>query len=608
MKKILPWAIPIILIIFILIFYYLDFSFTDKRILYQFESIDQEGKITYSKVDEVRLKGDKGSPIYLPNDFYLPRERFMSTWVATVDSLHFPLKNIDEEGNISLRNSEDELKKDWLEILDNHELFNLNTVIFQVSPTLDALYSSSHRPWSASLTGLQGTPPEWSESFDFISWAIEETHKRGMEFHAWFNPYRVTHKYESNAIKEEELAKLSEGNFARSNPNMVYIFDNRLYLDAGYPEVREHVVNVVKEFMNKYDTDSIHFDDYFYPYKAVRGDDTFYFGDKLEDQETFYLHSRSFSPPKDLSDTKNLEKYQKQVKEWRRENNNLMIESVAQAIKSHNEKNKSSIQFGISPFGIWNHKKENKLGSHTPKSSTASDRDMFADTLKWVREETIDYIIPQIYWEFSQPTAPFGEITDWWSRSKGKSRTNLYVGHADYKHMNAGWSLPWQNPEEIPNQILFTLNYPNITGNLFYGYISLLPQENPEDQIGILSQNRHIDILKNTYLTKRTLVPNKPWLANADIIELENINYSYNEEGNLVISFNDSLKNPSRFYIISTENEEKEVLKVVGRNQRDISQNILLPKEVIEGKNSLLLSTQYKWGEESKPFVLILEK
>lgn len=604
MKKVLPWLTLIVISIFILFFLDSKLSFSNKRILYNFESINSSGEIGYSQKDKVRLRADKGPAIYLLNNFCLPRERFMSTWVATIESIHFPSKEIDNEGNIFLRNREEELKEDWLKILDNHILFNLNSVIFQVSSTLDAFYSSEHRPWSAYLTGEQGLEPEWLENFDFLSWAIEETHKRGLEFHAWFNPYRVSHKYESNTSKEEELGKLSNNNFAVKNPNMTYIFDNRLYLDAGYPEVRDHVVNVIGEFIDKYDVDAIHFDDYFYPYKVTRGNNTFYFGDKLEDQNTFYLYPRSFDPPKDISSTKNLDNYQRQIKEWRRENNNLMIEAVSQAIRSYNKEKGASIQFGISPFGIWNHKKDNKLGSSTPQDSTASDRDMYADTLKWVKEETIDYIIPQIYWEFSQSFAPFGEITDWWSRSKGRSRTNLYIGHSNYKHMNAAWSLPWQNPEEIPNQILFTLNYPNITGNLFYGYISLLLQDNPEESIEIISQNRHINLLKNKYLTKRAIVPNKPWLANSDKIEIENITHFYNNKGDLEISFYDSINNPSRFYIISLDNEKKDIVKVFGRNKKDSAQNIILSNEDIKGQSYLLFSIQYKWGEESRPLLI----
>ncbi|MGL5902764.1 MAG: glycoside hydrolase family 10 protein [Cetobacterium sp.] len=511
----------------------------------------------------------------IPKVYSENKNMMRTTWVATVDNLHFP-KVVDGK----IRNSVDELKADWLEILKLHEEMNFNTVIFQVSPTLDALYKSEHRPWSHVLTGTQGLAPQWAEEFDLISWMIDETHKRGMEFHAWFNPYRVSHKYIPDTTFEREVNKLASNNFGKKNLDLVYMFDQKLYLDPGSPKTIEHIKDTISEFIAKYDVDAVHFDDYFYPYKVTRNGVTMFFGDNFEDEKTFAENSRGI----------------KDIKEWRRSNNDLMIAEVKKVIDTHNTKTNRAVQWGVSPFGIWEHIDENKDGMNTPIASTASNRDIYADTRKWVLEETIDYIIPQVYWSFTQPAAPYGEITPWWDKVAENSRTHLYIGHANYKHMNAAWSKPWANPEEIGDQLKFNTKYKNIKGSAFFGYSSLLKVENPENKPGITAQNAHIDILKSEYFSKKVLVPAKPWLDKVKTIPLKDIKLNYSN-GNAIIKFKDAFSNDSRFYVIYSG---EEILNVVGRDNSYENIEIKIDSTVLKNKKITGISIKDRAGVETK--------
>lgn len=539
-----------------------------------FKEVDSNGNIIYS-TDQVLLDTKSlDKSVTIPKSYEIPKEMMRTTWVATVDNLHYP-----KVVNGKIRNSVEELKEDWIEILNNHEQMNFNTVIFQVSPTLDALYESEYRPWSHVLTGVQGQKPKWANNFDLVNWMIEETHKRGMEFHAWFNPYRVSHKYIADTTYDKEIEKLSSENFARQNPDLTYMFDQKLYLDPGNPKTTKHITDTINEFINKYDVDAIHFDDYFYPYKVTRNEVTSYFGDKLEDEKTFKENSRGFND----------------IKKWRQSNNDFMVIAVKDTIDSYNKKNNKSIQWGISPFGIWEHKEENSLGTNTPIASTASNRDIYADTRKWVVEENIDYIIPQVYWEFMQPAAPYGEITSWWNNVAENSRTHLYIGHANYKHMNAGWAKHWQNPEEIANQLKFNNNYKNIKGSAFFGYTSLLEMENPENKPGITAQNAHIKLLKSDYFNKKVLVPAKPWLDKQSTLPIENIKVQ-NSKDSVTLTFTDKISNDSRFYVIYSGDE---ILKVVGRDKKSDRQEINIPLKELAGKKITGLSIKDRAGVET---------
>ncbi|MGL5543014.1 MAG: glycoside hydrolase family 10 protein [Fusobacteriaceae bacterium] len=514
----------------------------------------------------------------IPQIYKEPKEMMRTTWVASVENLHYPKKM-----NGKTRNTLPELKEDWLEILNKHEELNFNTVIFQVSPTLDTLYYSKHRPWSHVISGIQGIAPDWAKNFDLLGWMIDETHRRGMEFHAWFNPYRVTHKSLGDGTFKGELSKLSKNNFAKKNPELVYIFDKKLYLDPGQEKTRQHVADVVVEFLEKYDVDAIHFDDYFYPYKVTRDGKTLHFGDKNEDLKTFQKNRRGFK--------------ENEIKEWRRDNNDLMVKQIKNVIDAHNIKYRRAVQWGISPFGIWEHENDNPSGSQTPITSTSSNRDIYADTKKWIRNEKIDYIIPQIYWEFTQNAAPYGKLVEWWSGVSEGRRTHLYIGHGNYKHMmSASRVKAWADPEEIGKQLKFNTKYENIKGSAFFGYNSLLKNDKPGNNPGAIAQNRHIDILKKYYFTKKVLVPGKPWLDKEKTQNLKNVKKEKISQGTL-ITFNDSLKNDTRFYVLYSGDE---IIKVVGRDKKNINQRIIITEKELNGRRVTAVAIKDRAGIESR--------
>lgn len=579
--------------------------------LYKFKKVEGKTPI-YSKEPITLNTKSNTSNVTIVKNYTAPKEMFRTTWVASVENMNFP-KATMVNGKKVIRNSIEELKADWIDILDTHEKMNFNAVIYQVSPTLDAVYKSKNRPWSHVLTGKQGVEPQWADDFDLLKWMITETHKRGMEFHAWFNPYRVTHVGPKNTTLKAELNKLSKDNFARKNPDLVYMFDNKLYLNPGENRVIKHITDTISEFLSLYDVDAIHFDDYFYPYKSQRNGKDWYFGDDLEDRKTFAKNPRGFNYISNLNSSKNREVYDINVKNWRRNNINLLVFSVKSTIDKFNKANQRSVQWGISPFGMWDHEDNNPAGSKTPLKSTSSYKDIYADTRKWVKDETIDYIIPQIYWEFDQSAAPYGELVHWWSKQMNSTRTQLYIGHSSYKHLFIGKNNNWKNFEEIPNQMKFNQKYPSIKGSVFFGYKDIVSDYTKTD-LGTTTRNKHISLLKDKYFNTKALVPAKPWLDKIKTQNVKNIQVGKNSiEYSLI--FSDSLSNDSRFYVVYTFNNKnfdssnpKNILKVVGRDYSQEKQVIRINKDDLESKEYVGISIKDRAGVETPVQVIHLKK
>lgn len=557
----------------------------------------EKNSILYSQ-EAVSLDTKKDSEsITIAKTYTPPKEMFRTTWVASVENLNFP--KIDKNGKI--RNSEAELKEDWLDILDHHEKLNFNAVIFQVSPTLDSLYQSKNRPWSHVLMGKQGVAPNWEKSFDLVHWMIEETHKRGMEFHAWFNPYRVTHKGSERGNLKSELSKLSDKNFAKKNPNLTYFFDGKLYLNPGEPKVTKHITDTIEEFLSKYDVDAIHFDDYFYPYSYVKNGKKISFGDNYEDKKTFSRNPKGFKYIENLNTFEKKEQYDKNVKEWRKANTTEMILAVKNSIDHYNKKNSRSVQWGISPFGIWEHQSQNPMGSKTPSTSGASARDIYADTKTWVDKEYIDYIIPQVYWAFENPAAPYGIIAKWWTEQVKHKKTQLYIGQASYKHMmNIRY---WENFEEIPNQLRFNQKYPEIEGSVLFGYRDIVTDTDGKDSKTII-KNKHINLLKDKYFYTKALVPPKPWLDKNVTTPIDKLNIIKNEN-QYILKFNDTNKD-SNFYVVYIFNNNKfsssnpeNILTVIGSNHSTSSQKIEIPKSKIKNSQYIGLAIKDRAGVET---------
>ena len=324
---------------------------------------------------------------------------FRGVWIAIVYNIDWPKTLDDPEAQ----------KQEFIEILDKLQSLNINAIFVQIRPTSDALYKSYINPWSKYLTGEQGKYP----GYDPLQFMIEETHKRNMEFHAWLNPYRIT-------TQGIDLNELVQNNPARIKPEWVLEFNNALFYDPENPEVIEYVAVTVYEIIKKYDVDGIHFDDYFYPYDYPLPEG--------EDRDG-------------------------EVANNRREAVNNLIRTIYKVIKS----TKPSVQFGVSPYGVWKNKSSDLIGSES--NSLESYYDLYMDTLTWIDEHIVDYIAPQIYWTTYNNDSNYEVMVSWWNDVVKDSGVRLYIG----QNIN-----DLDIASEIYKQIEINREYENVSGNILF--------------------------------------------------------------------------------------------------------------------------------------------
>ncbi|MGA8941461.1 MAG: family 10 glycosylhydrolase [Thermoactinomyces sp.] len=379
----------------------------------------------------------------------LPEQReFRAVWISSV-------VNIDWPSNPYL--SKERQKAEFVKILEESKEMGLNAVIVQIRPTADALYPSKINPWSKYLTGEQGKSP----GYDPLAFMIEESRKRNLEFHAWFNPYRVSmDPYLENLVPEHP---------ARQHPDWVVTYGGKLWYDPGLPAVRKHIIDSIMEVVRQYDIDAVHFDDYFYPYPVP--------GEDFPDEKTYRIYGKNFADKGD----------------WRRHNVNLLIRQLSQEIK----KEKPLVKFGISPFGIWKNKSSDPTGSDT--NGSESYYTIYADTRTWIQEGWLDYIAPQIYWNIGYPPAAYEKLLAWWSNETKRKNIHLYIGQAAYKVGNNNEA--WDNPEELPNQIKSNRKDPVVKGNIFFSHKDLIA-----NRLGIR------DRITNDLYKEPALIPASTWL------------------------------------------------------------------------------------------------
>ncbi len=482
-----------------------------------FKYVKTSDGYAYDSTKPVMLYPNSSEQVQIPASYEQQNRQLKSSWVATVANIGF--------GKVS---GAADFQTRYTQVLDDFESWNMNTMLFQVSPQLDSFYPSVNRPWSEFLQGTQGKDP----GFDPLAYMVEETHKRGMEYHAWLNPYRVTFskKDATSIVKALKLTApeiralsvpeyisalnkgglLADNNYAVLHPDEVLIFDEKLFLNPGMPGPQQHVRDTVNELITNYDIDAIHFDDYFYPYKVG----TQVFGDLKEDRSTFETYGLASNAYPDT---------QAGIESWRRDNITSLVTGVKDTIDEHNASAHTAVQLGISPFGIWEHKTRDPRGSNTPTSSSNSySGSIFADTRGWIKNELVDYMTPQIYWAFDTGFAPYGELARWWNDAAEGTDVQIYIGHAQYKHLQNGGSDPaWMNPEEVANQIRFNQTLPNVKGSMLYGYPELLPSSSitvPADKAAQYAvRDQANDILKGTYFAQPSLTPAKPQLTSAPL-------------------------------------------------------------------------------------------
>lgn len=345
-------------------------------------------------------------------------------WVSTVANIDLPILT-----------DELEYKRLLDEIIENALKYNINTIFFQVRPLNDAFYKSKLNPTSRFLLGEEGK----QMPFDILEYIVKKANKHNIEVHAWCNPYRVARPI-GELTKEEYLNTLDDLNFAKKHPDLVIMDENKqLILNPTKEEVKVFIIESMIEIIENYNVKGIHWDDYFYPYAKLSEDDN--------DLDEFELR---------MDKSQNLA-------DFRRYHVTDVIKRLHQAVKKVDK----SKEFGVSPFGIWMSRHNDPRGSNTAKNTSESYITQYADTYLWVKEEYIDYIVPQLYWEFGHHLAPFADLAKWWASVVRGTNVKLYIGHASYRLGKEG---EFENKDEVSNQLKFANNLDEVDGNVFFTY------------------------------------------------------------------------------------------------------------------------------------------
>ncbi len=401
-----------------------------------------------------------------------PRE-FRAVWVATVANIDWPSKP-----GIPT----DQAKKEALAILDKCKEVGMNAVIWQVRPSCDALYASKLEPWSEFLTGKQGRAP--NPYWDPLEFLVKEAHRRGLELHCWFNPYRARHP------KQESLCTMDH--ISNAKPNIVKKYGDYLWMDPGEKETQQHSLAVMLDVVKRYDVDGIHIDDYFYPYKEyAKGAD---FPD-----DSSYNKYRAAGGKLSRGD-------------WRRDNVNSFVEDLNAGI----HKIKPWVKFGISPFGIYRPGYPSSI-----KAGVDQYAELYADALKWFQRGWCDYLTPQLYWPIKQTAQSYPVLLRWWAE-QNKAGRNLWPGNFTSRTSPEEGNWP---ASEVADQVQATRDQVGATGNVHFSMKALMKNWN-----GVTTA------LDKLY-AQSALVPASPWLASGSVPQKPNLRATGDKSGGVVSYF-----------------------------------------------------------------------
>lgn len=398
--------------------------------------------------------------LFLASDAQTPPKReFRAAWIATYANIDWPASG----ATTALEQST------FIQRMEEHRVTGMNAVFVQIRSQCDAMYPSPFEPWSADLTGTQGLAP--NPYYDPLEFMIAETKKKGMEFHAWFNPYRAL----ANA-STANLAALSASHVINTQPSWIMTAGTQRILNPGIPAVWDYVIKVVMDVVRRYDIDGVHFDDYFYPYPSA--------GTYNDDAE-FALYNRGIATKAD----------------WRRSNVDSLIKRLNDSIKLA----KPWVKFGISPSGIWlsaTTSPANPAGSNTSSGATQHHKDLFANSRLWLQQGWVDYMAPQIYWFIGQTGSDYNILVPWWNNNAfGR---HMYIGMAGYKVGDATQNAAFATDNnQIPNQLRLNRQNTNVNGHIFYNTTSLR-----NNNLGFR------DSLRFNFFNKPALQPTMLWKDN----------------------------------------------------------------------------------------------
>lgn len=382
-----------------------------------------------------------------------PKREFRAAWIATVSNIDWPSK----PGLPSVQQQQELISR-----LDALKAMGCNAVILQIRPASDAFYNSAIEPWSRFLSGKQGQQP--FPAYDPLTFAVEEAHKRNMELHAWFNPFR--------ALTDSKKNPNPASHVTYTHPDWIISYGGKSYIDPGVPEAREYVTKVIMDVVKRYDIDGVHLDDYFYPYRIA--------GVEFGDGKSYARFKESFENKED----------------WRRGNVSSFVATLYNNIKSE----KRYVKFGISPFGVWRNASKDPEGSATRGGQTCYD-DLYSDIILWQRKGWVDYTLPQLYWEHGHRAAAFEILLPWWENHSYKR--HMYYGLGVYR-MAESKAPVWQGTHEILSQIAEIREKSENPGVVFYSASSFNKISSALSDSLKFSTNRNI-----------AFPPSMPWLDDA---------------------------------------------------------------------------------------------
>ena len=395
-----------------------------------------------------------------------PKREFRGAWIQCVNGQFQGMSAVT-------------MKKTLTSQLDNLKEAGINAVIFQVRAEADALYYSPYEPWSRFLTGVQGLEP--APKWDPLQFMVEECHKRGMELHAWINPYRA---------KTKGTTALSPKHPYYKYPGLFVHYGEQLYFDPGFPESREYICKIVRDIVTRYDIDALHMDDYFYPYPTP--------GVDFPDHVSFAAYGRGFSNRDD----------------WRRNNVNILIKQLHRTIHEC----KPWVKFGVSPFGIYRNRKSDPNGSAT--NGLQNYDDLYADILMWVNNGWVDYNIPQIYWEIGHKAADYETLIRWWA--KNAAARPLFIGQ-DVVRTVSHPDLNNPNEHQMRTKYRLQRSLPTVQGSCQW-YAAAVVQ----------NKGNYRDLLINEVHKYPALLPTSPFLDDEAPRKVRKLKPIWTEDGYLL--------------------------------------------------------------------------
>lgn len=433
-----------------------------------------------------------------------PKRELRGAWIASYLGIDWPNKN----------QSPAQQRASLVSILDQHQATGINTIYLQVRSQCDALYPSSIEPWSSDLTGTQGLAPS-DPTWDPLQFAIEEAHKRGMELHAWINPYRAV-------ATASKLPSFSAEHVANKHPEWLLSNGSTITLNPGIPEVRDYIMSVITDIVNRYDIDGVHFDDYFYPPASFNDDATY-----NNDPRGFAATTAGRA-------------------DWRRDNVNMLIKRVYETVIA----TKPWVKFGVSPSGIYRSSTNPEIGSATSAGALQHYSAVFADSKKWLQEGWVDYIEPQVYWYIGQTGSDYKVLIPWWNnQANGR---HIYIGMAGYKVGTTGWT----SRSQVPDQVRMNRSeaYPNIYGQAIYNTTSL--------------KNNTLnfrDSLRERFYQHPSLQPLMPWRDNTPPMSPTSLSAVKYAEDSIVLYWtqpaatDNELDKAKRYVIYRSENQDVDI-------------------------------------------------